>query len=75
MKKEFSKKEVEEFKSIKSIFDKASNFYENGKTVEGDYLEKKAVYNCKILSKKFNLHYDIIIDLVFDYEYTVNNLK
>ena len=72
---EFNKKEIEEFKTIKSIFDRASKFFENNKIAEGEYLEKKASFNCKILSKQFNLDYDIIIDLVFDYEYTINKLN
>jgi phage host-nuclease inhibitor protein Gam len=71
----FSKKQIEEFKAVKELFDRADKHRANLKSDLADYYEKKGEANVRILSDKLNLEYNTIINLIYDFENTSKQLK
>jgi hypothetical protein len=71
----FTKKQIEEFKAIKQLFDQATRHRDNSNFNLAQHYEKKGEANVQILSKTLNLDYDIVIDLVFDFERTRKKLR
>lgn len=73
---------IQDFKSVKQLFDNASRELEKGADYSGyvvkysevalqrfDIIEKKAQKNVKIMSKVLGLPYNTIIDMVWDWDF------
>lgn len=81
-----SSKEIKkEFSVVKGIFDKASNMRDGLQGCDDErslkelkastHLETKAEQNCDMYAEMFNIDYGTIINLVFDYDDTLEAIK
>jgi hypothetical protein len=65
---------IDELKAIRDIFRQAEYYRDSNKKDLFEYNEEKGNKNIDILSKQLGLERNIIIDLVFDTQYTLDEL-
>jgi len=68
-----NKKQLDEFKAIKTLFDTTTRHNDNGNISLYKFYESQAEKNVTILSKQLKLNYDVVINLIFDFDHTVTN--
>lgn len=72
---EITKEIREEMKAVKYLFDRASYFMSSERSELAEYYEKKAESAVLHICKKLSLPYNVVIDLIFDFNYTLDYLN